>query len=75
MITCPKKNKHCKPQWINRRGEHFICGGITSRPVKYKFDVVSLCFKGRHSKFAMQMTSDEAIDIVEVLIKIIKNIF
>lgn len=68
-MKCPKKNKHCNPANKVSAGKHFICSGLTSKPQKYRKDIVKLCLKGKYVKdFSIEMTPKEALLIVGALV-------
>jgi hypothetical protein len=67
--TCPKKNKDCKPQIKIPAGSHYICAGLNSKPKMYHKDIIKLCLCGKYVKdFAIEMTPQEALLIIKVLI-------
>jgi len=67
-MKCPKKNKYCNPSICFKTIKHnYICSGISSKPTKYKKDIVWLCLKGKFSQTQLELTKGEALGIISVL--------
>ena len=59
--------KNCKSIMRVPRGKDYICGGLNSKPTKYKGDKIKLCLKGRHGNSEAEMTPMESLLIASIL--------
>ena len=74
-MKCPKKNKFCLPETIERSQvrSQYICVGVNKKPTKWKKDVIKLCLNGEFVKdFTIEMTPEEALLIARGLLIPIK---
>ena len=67
-MTCPNHIKHCTQKQIIRMAGDFTCIGMTSKPTKYKHDIVKFCLSGKYAKCSIEMTLDEA----DIFLKLLK---
>ena len=65
----------CKQVKIFRAGKDFICSGINNKPVKFKGDIIKICFKSKYVKrFFIEMTASEAKKVISALMETLNNI-